>query len=402
METPLLFKKSRYLFWIIYNLTLAFALGQNIPGPLIPVFVKEFGIGYDRVGVIFFIGLFWGMASVISFGILSDRFRKKTIIMTGASILAAGSLGVFFSTNEAVFTVAFSLLWIGFGSLEAGLTTGIVELAGDKRSRALTIFSRFTGIGAFAGPILLFAILYFALWWRLIFLVIFIYLAVLLILITRAKYPLRRRASEGYVFRFREMANPVIIFGAIALLFHNGVLINVGSWLTTYLSFFDLDLSYGSVTVAFYWLAVILGRMLATRMIQVMDEKHYLILLGTLSIFFLIITTFVNIVIIKIIAIVLLGLSIGGMFPLLLSIVFSANPRIVGRIFSILGLVGYGSTMIFQLVTGIIAENFREGSVIYVPLANSVVCIIFVILMVRSHNIINTGSISKQNMIVRE
>jgi len=392
MDTQLLPKKSRYLFWVIYNLTLAFALGQNIPGPLIPVFVKEFGIGYDRVGVIFFIGLFWGMASVISFGILSDRFRKKTIIITGAGILAAGSLGVFFSADVVLFTIAFSLLWIGFGSLEAGLTTGIVELAGDRRSRALTIFSRFTGVGAFAGPILLFAILYFDLWWRLIFLVLFIYLAVLLVLVARAEYPLKRKASEGYAFRFRDMADPVIIFGALALLFHNGVLINVGSWLTTYLSFFDLELSYGSVVVAFYWLTVILGRTLATRMIQIMDEKHYLILLGTLTTSFLVITAFVNILILKIIATVLLGLSIGGMFPLLLSVVFSANPRIVGKIFSLLGLVGYGSTMVFQLITGVIAENLGESSVIYVPLANSIICIIFVLLMVRSRNIKDRAS----------
>ena len=232
-------KNSRYLFGILFNLTLAFALGQNIPGPLIPVFVEEFGIGYDRVGLIFFIGLFWGMASVISFGILSDRFGKKAIIMTGAGTLAAGALGLFFSTGVVFFTIAFSILWIGLGSMEAGLTTGIVELAGKRRSRALTIFSRFTGIGAFTGPILLFAILYFSLWWRLIFLVIFVYLAVLLLLLYRTGYPRKSSSGGDHVFKFRDMANPVIIFGAMALLFHNGVLINVGSWLTTYLSFFE-------------------------------------------------------------------------------------------------------------------------------------------------------------------
>lgn len=387
MNTPLLSRKNRYLLWIIYNLTLAFALGQNIPGPLIPVFVAEFNLGYDWVGVIFFIGLFCGMVSIISFSILSDRFKKRIIIIIGASILATGSLGIIFSNDVVVFTITFSLMWIGLGSLEAGLTTGIVELSGDNRSRALIIFSRFAGIGAFAGPILLFAILYFTLWWRLIFLILFIYLVILLFLIARTDYPLKTGAFKRYEFKFRDMANPIIVFGAVALLFHNGVLMIVGSWLTTYLSFFGLGLNYGFVIVTLYWLAVIFGRTIAEKMIHIMDEKKYLNLLGFLTTFFLIITSFIYILVIKIISVVLLGLSIGGIFPLLLSIIFSANPRIVGRIFSILGLVGYGSTMIFQLISGVVVENLGEASVMYIPLINSIICIVFVLLMVRSYNI---------------
>ena len=130
-------------------------------------------------------------------------------------------------------------------------------------------------------------------------------------------------------------------------------------------------------------------------MIQIVDEKHYLILMGSLTVFFLIIMSFVDVLIVKVIATVLMGLSIGGMFPLLLSNVFSAYPKAPGRIFSILGLVGYGSSMVFQLISGIVAENFGEGSVIYVPLINSVICIIFVLLLVRSHNIVNINQMKK-------
>ena len=241
--------------------------------------------------------------------------------------------------------------------------------------------------------------MYFGAWWRLIFLLIFLYLVVLLSLIIRVKYPAKNITDHKYKIGLRDLINPIVIFGSIALLFHNGVILTVGIWLTTYLSFFKLDLSYGSAVVAFYWLSVMFGRMLTQKMIQIIDEKLFLILISIFSTFSLIIMAFINNLIVKALSIIFLGISIGGMFPLLLSIVFSTNPKIVGRIFSILGLVGYGSTMIFQLITGLIAENYGEGSVIYIPLINSVLCIIFVLLLVRSNKIFDFFKKNKENKI---
>ena len=49
----------RAVITIIFNLSVLFGLSQTIPGPLIPIFIKEFDIGYDQIGLIFFIGLFF-------------------------------------------------------------------------------------------------------------------------------------------------------------------------------------------------------------------------------------------------------------------------------------------------------------------------------------------------------
>jgi len=382
-------KSKDNLITIIFGLALLFGLSQNIPGPLIPVFVEEFDIGFDQMGLILFVGLFFGMIAAIIFGQLSDRYGRKLIISIGIGLLSLGVAGIVLSFSSVFFTISYSLMNFGFGCLEAGITTGIAELGEDNRSHMLTGFTKFTGLGSFVGPIILFLLLYFGIWWRVIFIIVFISLIILLLFLLRIDYPKPYHHNKpGDRLKFRDFMNPVVITGAFVLFFHNGVIMMAGSWLTTYFATFGVLVKYSSIIVAFYWLSILIGRILTQRIIKKMDEKLFLIIAGFLSTIALAAIAFTENIIIKIIFSLLLGLFIGGIFPILLSILFSTGPKIIGRIFSFLGFVGYGSVMVFQLLTGYFVENFGKESVIYIQFANSVLCLIFILLMVRSSKIL--------------
>lgn len=373
---------------IIFSLAVLFGLSQNIPGPLIPIFVKEFGIGYKQMGLIFFVGLFFGMIAATIFGRLSDKLGRKPIINLGIGLLAGGILGIIISFSAIFFAISYCVMNLGFGSLEAGITTGAAELGENNRSFILTGFSKFGSLGAFIGPLILFTVLYFSLWWRIIFILLFLALIIMFFLFLRIRYPKKQYCLTHNKISFRDIINPVILAGAAVLIFHNGVIITFGSWLTTYFSVFRIKVGFSSIVVAFYWLSVLLGRILTQRIIQKIDEKRFLIVVGFASTVTLSIIAFSGNIIIKFIFSFLLGLFIGGIFPILLSILFSTNPKIIGGIFSLLGLVGYGSVMLFQFTIGYFAENYGEESIIYIQLISSGLCFIFIFLMIRFKNIL--------------
>lgn len=378
--------KKDNLIAIIFGLALLFGLSQNIPGPLIPIFVEEFNIGFDQIGIVLFIGLFFGMIAATIFGQLSDKYGRKLIISIGIGLLSIGVAGVALSFSSVFFTIAYSFMNFGFGCLEAGITTGAAEIGGNNRSHMLAAYTKFMGLGSFIGPIILFLLLYFNIWWRVIFIIVFILLIILLLLLLRIDYPKPyQRSSNGDIVKFKDFMNPVIITGACVLFFHNGVIMMAGSWLTTYFATFGILLKYSSIIVAFYWLSILIGRILTQKIIRRIDEKLYLTIAGFLSTMALSVIAFTENIIIKIIFSFLMGLFLGGIFPILLSVLFSNGPKIIGRIFSFLGFVGYGSVMIFQLIAGYFVENFGKESVIYIQFVNSVLCLIFIVLMIRSN-----------------
>ncbi len=372
------------LFRIIFSSALVFALIQNIPGPLIPVFVEEFGIGYDEIGLIFFVGLFFGLISATLFGRLSDSISRRLIMITGIIILLTGTVGIVFSYIMPLFIIFFCMMNIGLGCLEAGMTTAVSELGKGARSHSLTVYTAFLGIGAFLGPVILFFVLYFDLWWRLIYILTAVLFLIPLILFFKTNYPEKNPAYNPSRIGYRDIARPAILYGALAVIFHNGVIIIVGTWLTTYLLAFDLYIGYSSILLAFYWIAVILGRLITQKAIKIINERLYLVLTALLATVSMAFIAFSSILIVKIIFTFILGVSLGGVFPLIISNMFSVFPAAPGRIFSILGFIGYGAVMIFQLITGFIAERFGEEYIVYIQFGNSLLCLVFIILLVRS------------------
>ena len=327
--------------------------------------------------------LFWLTVAVLAPVICPPKSQREpyTIARVGFSSLPkAPTPKSIMGTTSGGYDILYGVVWGSRTAFRVGLiVVGVSSVFGVLLG----------GLGAFIGPIILFLLLYFGIWWRIIFVIVFISLIILLLFLLRIDYPGPYQHSKpGDRLKFRDFMNPVIITGAFVLFFHNGVIMMVGSWLTTYFATFGVLLKYSSIIVAFYWLSILIGRILTQKIIKKMDEKLFLIITGFLSTIALSVIAFTVNIIIKIIFSFLLGLFIGGIFPILLSILFSTGPKIIGRIFSFLGFVGYGSVMVFQLLSGYFVENFGKESVIYIQFANSGLCLFFILLMVRSSNIL--------------
>ena len=67
-------KKNLRLFYLAYII-----LGFTVPifDPLYPYFSNNFYVGYDKTGIVFFLGSPIGIISTIISGIISERFPLK-------------------------------------------------------------------------------------------------------------------------------------------------------------------------------------------------------------------------------------------------------------------------------------------------------------------------------------
>lgn len=80
-------KKNLKLFYMAYII-----LGLTIPifDPLYPYFSKNFNVGYDKIGILFFFGSLTGIISIIIAGRISDKFPLRRIFLYSFAITFAG------------------------------------------------------------------------------------------------------------------------------------------------------------------------------------------------------------------------------------------------------------------------------------------------------------------------
>jgi len=122
-------------------------LGLFIVLPIMSIYLSEFSAGAST----FLIGLTFGIYGLtqalfqIPFGILSDRFGRKKIIIIGLCIFFIGSLVIFFSESLIMITLGRALQ--GAGAISAVLLALLADLTTDKaRTKSMAIIGASIGL----------------------------------------------------------------------------------------------------------------------------------------------------------------------------------------------------------------------------------------------------------------
>jgi len=141
---------------IILSLNSMFMMmGAGLIGPILPLFAREFGLNITMIGVV--IAMFAAARTIMDIpaGRISDIFGRRSTLIAGPLVLAAGSIGCGLATN-AWQLIIFRILQ-GAGS---GLFTiaGIVMLADistvANRGSNMSIFQGCLWAGVGLGPLL--------------------------------------------------------------------------------------------------------------------------------------------------------------------------------------------------------------------------------------------------------
>jgi fucose permease len=388
-------KKNLKLFYLG-----CFILGFVIPifDPLYPYFSKSFNIGFDKIGLVFFGGSLTAIVSLIFAGRISDRFPLRKLFLWSFAISFTGFAVFSIFHNFIGLIISVIIVNVGLTIYWPALYAKVFHDYPENYSTMYVRLERFYYLATAFGPLLISLLLYLNISPRYIFvflLLLFILLFFMFYSVYRDKTSsaheiLQLKPEEAQIAdvsdangqklpesgnpakfqkeklhkRLSRFFTPAVIFANLSLTLFGGVMVGTSAWLTTYFTTFNIAISLSSVFVAIYWFSAFIGLQILSKIIGKIREEKILFFGGTVSIVSLTGFSFINIIYIKIFFLMLVGISIAGIYPLCGAITICANPKAAGTSSGITMAMGLVGGLIVSPVMGFVAQYLSKS---YVP-----------------------------------
>jgi len=417
-------KKNLKLFYLAY-----FILGFVIPifDPLYPYFSRSFNVGYDKIGLVFFGGSLTAIISMISAGRISDKFPLRKLFLWSFVISFAGFavFGIFHNFTGLIITVI--IVNVGLNIFWPAAYAKVFHDHNENYSTMYVKLERFYYLATALGPLLISLLLYLNLSPRYIFaflLLLFILLFSIFYVGYRDKTSnalhavhlkteqaqnvnadnragqkpflsknLNKHKKEKLHKKITKFFTPVVIFANISLTLFGGVMTGTSAWLTTYFTSFNIAVSLSSIFVAIYWFSTFIGLQILSKIIGKIREEKILFYGGIVSVVSLICFSLINIIYIKIIFLMLVGISIAGIYPLCGAITVNANPKSAGTSSGVTIAMGLLGGLIVSPVMGFVAQYLSKSYVPYVLIILAVLGTIMSAILLRINLNKNKGGI---------
>ena len=396
-------KKNLKLFYMAYLI-----LGFVIPifDPLYPYFSKSFNVGFDKIGLVFFGGSLTAVISMIFAGRISDRFPLRKLFLWSFAISFTGFavFSIFHNFIGLIITVI--IVNVGLIIFWPAAYAKIFHDYNENYSTMYVKLERFYYLTTALGPLLTSLLLYLNILPRYIF-VFLMFLFILLFSIFYAGYrnktsnalPVEHlKTEDGQAVNAENSSSPkltsalnlnehkkmklhkkisnfftpVVIVANISLTLFGGVMTGTSAWLTTYFTSFNIAVFLSSIFVAIYWFSTFIGLQILTSIIGRIKEEKILFYGGIVCAVSLICFSFINIIYIKIFFLMLVGISIAGIYPLCGAITISANPKSAGTSSGITIAMGLLGGLIVSPVMGFVAQYLGKSYIPYVLIILSV------------------------------
>lgn len=355
-----------------------FGIVMAILGAILPSLFSRIQFDKSQAGNLFFYMNLAMLAMSVFFGPIVDRFGYK-VFLALSSLLVALSLVLFNAASTYSFLIlAAVLLGFGGGGLNGGSNALTSDLYPERRSAALNLLGIFFGFGALAIPFLigtllgtigLSTILIIAAFLSLIPFVLFLALS----------FP-KAKQAQGFPLRqaAKVVGHPLLWLCGFLLFFESGNEFTVGGWTSTYLNeYFHLTPKVASFVLAGYWGAIMIGRLIVTRLVRAVKNEALVLGSAILALIAAIIMASSPSGALAGFGAVLIGLGFAAVYPTTLAIVGEAFPALSGTAFSVIFVIGLAGGMIAPWLTGKVAmaSSLRQG--FFIP----VVCCAMIVLI---------------------
>jgi fucose permease len=259
---------STLLKWLVFLMFAMFAMTTDSVGTVIPVIIKEFGLGLTAAGSFQYATMSGIAISAISLGFLADRIGRKATILIGLGLFGVSSIA-FAAGHDFLFFV--SLLFvsgIGIGIFKAGALALIGDISRSTREHSTTmnLVEGFFGFGAILGPAVVAWSLQEGLSWKWVYFLAAGICAVLLLGSLGTRFPTPVRASEKPADprdAIRMAKEPTAMFFATALMLYVGAEAAIYVWAPTFLADYTGPNAWLAVyAVAIFFVLRAIGRFL--------------------------------------------------------------------------------------------------------------------------------------------
>ena len=288
-------------------LSLFMGLSNTVLDPLIPLIARTLSVGYDLIGIALFLGSLFSLLMTFAAGKLSDFLDIKLVILAALGSIFLGFAFFSLPLGFGLFILVVLLLRSGYGALMTSTHTFVGRIFHTAHSPVYVKMDIFWFFGALAGPFIIGLTLRFDVSPRVVFgiLALACFLAAFY---SWKKCPSLKEPAEGSLPRdakgeeereekssrssgaswWKVIWNPVVLLNSCMLFFHTGMASGLLSWLTTYFTGYEIEVSSGSFVLAGYFAVSLTGLLIVSRIMNRISEGKIVLatfITGTLSFF---------------------------------------------------------------------------------------------------------------------
>ena len=358
-----------------------FMLGVAISllGPSLPTLAERTGIVLSQAGVFFTLFSAGSVLATFFVARFNDRAERHLLVIGG--VLAMGLAFWLIAGSRTFAQAAAGVALSGVAMSTVGTVPNVIiaDLYRGRAGQALNALHVVVGIGSFVGPLMIGAAIRaggdYRLAYRLAAAVML--LVCVLWIIGRPPRPGRRGEGQGSLAGF---IAPLILVFALALLY-TGTEQVLGGWLFTYArDRAAMIAATASLLVSFFWLAVLLGRLAAVRVLGRMTNRALLgtcVLIGAAGVGMILATRIAPPLLWAGVAVT--GFGFGPMFPTALALSSELAPGRAGAAGSLVVASGSVGAMFLPWAAGALMPAIGiSGSIAatLLPLAAMLACVV--------------------------
>lgn len=318
-----------------------------MPGATLPELARAMNVPLESAGIIFTMSQIGILLAALGAGRLLDVTSQRVVLAVGNVIIALGLAAMAFCSDLTGGLVTNFLFGFGYGVAALAPNVIITNMYRERSGEALNIINVFYGVGAIAGPMLTglsidrLGNFRYAYW---------LGAGLLLILSVVALFvhfpALEKRTEEGQSrVPWGALLFLLIIFFCLEMALESGF----GSWAVTYmLQGPGLSIFTASMAFSVYWMAMTVARMLGAWLLRRLSDFQ------VISICVAVAGTGLSLLLLagegvvpNMLAVIVIGLGTGPLFPTGLSFANRTHPGLAGTLTGLLlgiGTIG-GMTM---------------------------------------------------------
>jgi MFS transporter, FHS family, glucose/mannose:H+ symporter len=332
----------------------------------LPAMRARLQISLAQQGTLFlllYLGIF--IASLLV-GPLIDHLGAKVNLLTSSLIVALAMILFAGAHSFAAASGAAILLGFGGGGLNTCTNALVSDLYVERRGPMLNLLGIFFGVGAISIPLMAVSIE-----GRFTIPQLFIFCAVLAA-VCALWYALSSLppAKANQEFSWHELLEVAKYNGVLPLAFilflESGNEACIAGWTSTYVDNAGYAPRVATLVLAAYWAALMLGRILASRVLQGIKKSQLVVAAAVLSLGGCVVLLSARSLVALFAGTALIGLSYGPIFPTTLAIAGDRYSQRAGTVFGLMFSIALIGGMMFPWAVGQISQqvSIRAGMIL--------------------------------------
>lgn len=333
---------------------------------------KDFELSDTLAQFLPFMVFIWFFVFSIPVGVYQDKIGKKRMMNIGLFVTLIGLFIPFIYYSFISVLIAFIGIGIGNTIIQVAANPLLQEVVSKKKLSSFLSLSQFTkAITSLLGPIVAtYAALVYGDWkWVLIVYAVVSLLSILWLSTTKIEEQIKSEIPASFKSCMKLLTNKFVLAMVIAIFFIVGADVGMNSNIQGFLMrLHGFSLEKASYGISIYFTALMISRFVGAILLQFLNPIFFLVSTTILALAGILLIIFSTNGIMAQVAIFIVGLGAGNLFPLIFSIAINGMPSRSNEISGLLVMAIVGGALVPPLMGVVSTSTGIVGSLIILAL----------------------------------